>query len=187
MTKAQVIALIEAQLQPLVHITDHVLTDEFILDYIDQAVSAQTQNVISTVTGWTADNYYDKTEVTNILTQLKLGGGEIVFDGLGGQVQVGSQTILEVPYDCTISSFGVFSDSGTTGNLVLDILTAPYPGNPLSSICGGNFPTITSDYAMLDSTLTGWSTALTRGTLITIRVQSCTLYQFTCSLQVIRS
>lgn len=189
MTKAQVLALIQSTLQPLITKSEHVLTDEYILDYLDQALTGFTDQIINQVTGITDNRYYTKNQITNILSNIKKGGPEVFFDGGGGFVQAGSFVDIEVPYDCTIQSSTILSESGVTGSVVLDVLTCPsLPGSPTTSIVGSTPPTISSSYYSQDTSLSGWNTTLSEGNVMRVRVVSCSgLYQFTFSLKVVRA
>lgn len=85
--------------------------------------------------------------------------------------------VVEVPFDCTIVSAALFADQA--GNLVIDIWRTTYalyqPGvHPVNgdSITAAAPPTLAAAYKSVDSTLTGWSKAMTKGDLLKINVDS---------------
>lgn len=68
-----------------------------------------------------------------------------------------------------------FTTQGGVGSAQLDVWIVPrasLPGTTANSVCGGNYPTITSGTEANDSTLTSWTTALTIDQVPVIVVRS---------------
>lgn len=84
----------------------------------------------------------------------------VSFDGGGSALIAPLSFPLIVPQDCEIVKVVVLTEGGP-GDCVLDILKAPFGSYPpTASICASDLPTITADIDYMDSTLTGWTTAL---------------------------
>lgn len=96
-----------------------------------------------------------------------------VIDGGGAVLTTGVKGHVYVPYTSTITSAGLFAEE--SGNLEVDIWVANYVGAlPVGSdtITGGNELTLSASAATLDTTLTGWDTAVTAGSLIRFNIDS---------------
>jgi hypothetical protein len=109
-------------------------------------------------------------------------------DYSGNVVQTGIQGDLEVPFACTITTATLMANA--SGNLVLDIWKAPFASFPPvvgNSIVGANPPTLSASNAAKNSTLTGWTTAISAGDILRFNVNSAaTITRFTLSLTVTR-
>ena len=84
---------------------------------------------------------------------------------------------IYVTEDCTIQSVVLLAQGGP-GNCQIDVwksTVAGYPTTAAASICGGNKPRIVSDDNYTDTTLTGWTTTLGAGDVLTFHVESSTL------------
>src|SRR5208283_588397 len=99
------------------------------------------------------------------------GGGQAISTGLAGW--------LQAEYAGTINSVTLICDQ--TGSIVVDVWKCTYaqwsPGtHPVvgDSICSTYLPTVTSGVKYTDSTLTGWTTTINAGDIITFNVKSCT-------------
>lgn len=85
------------------------------------------------------------------------GGGAALVPGPGGEV--------ELPWAYVVEGWALYAD--TSGSAVLDLRTATYATFPtLASICGSSKPTLSGSQKATSSTLTGWDTALPRGTVL---------------------
>lgn len=79
---------------------------------------------------------------------------------------------VTITEDCTIRGVLVLTQGGT-GSCVLDIKRSTLAGfPPTSSICGGSKPTISNGVTYQDTTLAGWSTALSEGDTLLIELES---------------
>lgn len=109
------------------------------------------------------------------------GGGttaeaiEFVIDGGGSALTAGVKGYVYMPFDCTITAVVMLGDQ--SGSVVVDIwkdVYANYPPTNADSITAAANPTISSGVKSLDSTLTGWTTAVTAGDVIGFNVDSAT-------------
>ena len=72
---------------------------------------------------------------------------------------------LRLDFNCTITQATIVAD--TSDSVVVDILTAAFANPPVfASIAASDKPTLASQTAVQDSTLTGWTIAIAAGTLI---------------------
>ncbi len=117
--------------------------------------------------------------VTRAPTFVIDGGGTVFVTGIAGS--------LYVPFACTISAVTLLAPH-ESGSVVVDIWKTPfgsYPANVGNSICASDLPTITSAQSHQDTTLTGWTTAITAGDTLTFNVNSVTsLTKLTIALTV---
>lgn len=84
------------------------------------------------------------------------GGGVVLTSGVKGDIYV--------PFACTITGVTLLSD--TDGSVVIDIwknVFANYPPTDADSITGGNEPELSTADTYQDTTLTGWTTAISAG------------------------
>jgi hypothetical protein len=142
-------------------------------------VSAKTDGGDTTVvrpSDWNADH---DVELTKTITAIIDGGGSAITIGIKGD--------LEIPFDCTIQRVTMLADQ--TGSIVVDIWKDTYSNFPpvdADSITASAPPTISSSTKSQDSTLTGWTTAITSGNILRFNVDSCTSITRVCiSMQVI--
>lgn len=118
-------------------------------------------------TGYTGYTGYTGTAPVNTM------GLVFFIDGQGTALAVGKQQSLSVPFACTINSVTMLADQ--TGSAVIDIWKdtyANYPPTVADTITASAKPTITSDIKSTDSTLTGWTTAISAGDTLKINVDS---------------
>src|SRR5215471_9968974 len=100
----------------------------------------------------------------------------IIGDG-SNVIATGVVGALRVDFNCIIVGSFLHEFDGTTGSIVLDYETATYAvgvAPVFTSIVGSAPPTISSAQYGEDTTLTGWTTELTRGTVIRVSVTSAT-------------
>jgi hypothetical protein len=99
---------------------------------------------------------------------------EFVIDGGGTAITTGVKGFLEIPYACTISRVTLLADQSTS--TVIDLWVDSYanypPDNDDSITDAGTSPTITTATKSQDSTLTSWTTSLTKGQIIGFNVDS---------------
>lgn len=87
------------------------------------------------------------------------GNGYVLYPGEKGAVRM--------PFDGTITEAALLAD--IAGDVVVDIWKSSYAGYPPSSansIVASAPPTLTGQIKNLDSTLTGWTTAVTAGDIL---------------------
>jgi len=99
-----------------------------------------------------------------------------IIDGAGAAITIGEKGHLEVPFAGAIRQAELLAD--LDGALKVDIWKdtyANFPPTNADSITGGNEPEIAaSGKKDIDSTLTGWTTALAQGDILAFNVDSCT-------------
>lgn len=96
---------------------------------------------------------------------------------------------LELNFDCTIEGHTLLADS--VGSIVVDLwkdVYANYPPTNADSICAAAKPTLASTQKAQDSTLTGWTTALARGDILKVHIDSAsTVKACTLTLRIIKT
>ena len=112
-----------------------------------------------------------------------------VIDGGGSEITAGIKGDVEIPFDCTIKSSRMFADQ--SGSIVVDIWKdtfANFAPTDADSITASAVPTITTAIKSEDTTLTGWTTTLSKGDILRWNVDSVTSIQrVTMSLLVDRT
>jgi hypothetical protein len=99
----------------------------------------------------------------------------ITIDGGGSVITTGVKGDIEVPFACTINRATMLADQ--SGSIVIDVWKdtyANYPPTVADTITASAKPTISSATKSQDSTLTGWTTAVTAGDTIRFNVDSAT-------------
>jgi hypothetical protein len=171
---------------------------------VREGLNTKQDTLINPVTGpaSTTENYFPQWNSTT--RQLKGGvasfnednmtdgsdlvrdGIEFVIDGGGSAVTTGEKGHLEIPYNCTIQRVTMMADQ--SGSIVVDLWVdtyANFPPTDADSITASAPPTISSAQKSQDTTLTGWTTSLTAGSIIAYNVDSCsTITRCTVSLVV---
>jgi hypothetical protein len=98
---------------------------------------------------------------------------EMVVDGGGSVITTGLKGYLEVPFNSTILTSTLLAD--VSGSIVIDIWKVAYASAPPlvgNTIVASAPPTIASSVKAQDTTLTGWSTAVTAGDIFAFNVNS---------------
>lgn len=112
-----------------------------------------------------------------------------VIDGGGLAISTGQKGHLEIPFACTITQVTTLADQ--SGSIVVDIWKdtyANFPPTDADSITASAPPTLSSAQKAQDSTLTGWTTAISAGDILAFNVDSCaTITRVTISLKVTKS
>ena len=101
------------------------------------------------------------------ITYIIDGGGSTISTGIAGQ--------LFIPFGCVITEATLLADQ--SGSVVVDIWKAAYssyPPNSGNSIVAAAPPTISTAQKSQNSTLTGWTTAITAGDTLMFNVNSVT-------------
>ena len=95
------------------------------------------------------------------------------FGGPGGSISANDTVWVRVPYSGTITKVSLLADA--SGSIVVDIWKdtyANYPPTVADTICAAAKPTLSSANKSEDSTLTGWTTAVTAGDVLKFNVDS---------------
>jgi len=98
-----------------------------------------------------------------------------IIDGGGSPISTGIKGDLEIPFACTIDSLKVLADQ--SGSIVIDIWKDTYANFPPTgpdTITASAKPTISGATKATDTTLTGWTTAITAGDILRFNVDSAT-------------
>lgn len=124
---------------------------------------------------------YTKLALTGTLTDddvantadIKLGTITLVIDGGGGVLQTGITGDIEVPFACAITAVTMLADQSTTTTIdIWKDVFANYPPDNADSITASAVPTITADTNSQDTTLSGWTTAVTAGDTLRFNVDA---------------
>ncbi len=111
---------------------------------------------------------------------------EFVIDGGGSAITTGVKGYLEIPFACTINRVTLLADQ--SGSIVVDVWKdtyANYPPVDADSITASAVPAISGATKDQDSTLTGWTTAISAGDILGFNVDSiATCQRVTISLKV---
>jgi hypothetical protein len=98
----------------------------------------------------------------------------VTFDGGGSAITALSKADIRVPYAGTITAVTMLADQ--VGSIVVDIWKdtyAAFPPTGADSITAAAKPTITADDQSVDTTLVGWTTAITANDCLRFNVDSC--------------
>jgi len=129
--------------------------------------------------GWKSLSFITDQEVS--ITFIIDGGGSAITTGIKGD--------LEIPFACTIVRATMLADQ--SGSIVVDVWKdtyANYPPTDADSITASAPPTITTATKSQDSTLTGWTKAITTGSTLRFNVDSCaTIERCTLALKVTKT
>lgn len=112
--------------------------------------------------------------IANLSAVLNTITAWLLIDGSGSPITAGVATgCIPVPFTGTITNIKVFADVATTTTLDLWMDDfASYPPTVADTITASAKPALTADLTYTDSTLTGWTTAVTAGDVIKINVDS---------------
>jgi uncharacterized protein YdeI (BOF family) len=98
----------------------------------------------------------------------------VTFDGGGSAISTGQELTIRADASFTIQDWYMMADQ--TGSIVIDVwkdVWANYPPTNADTITAANEPTISADDHDEDTLLSGWTTAVTAGDVITFHVDSC--------------
>lgn len=133
--------------------------------------SAAGSPITVSVTAGTANQVYAGASIWGTAA-----GGQIVqvgINGNGAPIQPGVVTDLEMPYSATLTGWQLLADQA--GSIVVDLWTstyAAYPPTSADSITGTAQPTLSGTLTAESTTLTGWTTALSEGSILRVNVNS---------------
>jgi len=146
----------------------------------------QTRDILDVIT--------DTVEVIDIAEKLPPSPTEyasvvLIIDGGGAAITTGEKGHISLPFAGEIVSAELEADQ--SGSIVIDIWKdtfANFPPTDADSITASAPPTLSSDDSVLDSTLTGWTTAFSAGDIMAFNVDSAsTVNRVTLTLKVRRT
>lgn len=109
-----------------------------------------------------------------------------IIDGGGSVIAAGEKGHLRIPFACEIERVTLLVDQ--SGSIVIDIWKdtyANFPPTNADSITAATPPTITAAQKSEDTTLTGWTKAISAGDILAFNVDSAaTITRVTLSLKV---
>lgn len=112
-----------------------------------------------------------------------------IIDGGTVTITTGVKGDLAIPFNCTITSVELLANQA--GSIVIDIWKDTYTNFPptvADTIVSAAKPTISNAVKSLDSTLTGWTTAVTSGDILRFNVDSVTsIKRVTVTLNVTKN
>jgi len=112
-----------------------------------------------------------------------------VIDGGGSAITTGIKGDLMIPFACTIAGVTLLGDQ--SGSIAVDIWKdsyANYPPTSADSITASAKPTLSSAAKSRDTTLTGWTKAISAGQTLRFNVDSAaTLTRVTLILEAVRA
>jgi hypothetical protein len=110
-------------------------------------------------------------KINNMILIFTVAAIGAVFDGSGSVLAAGAQGEVPVPYSAIIQSVVVVAD--TSGSIEIDILKASFADFPsMTSIVASAPPTLSAAQKSEDTTLTGWTTAITAGDILRFSITS---------------
>jgi len=119
----------------------------------------------------------------------ELSSVTFIIDGGGSAISTGEKGHITLPFYGEIVSAELEADQ--SGSIVIDIWRdtfANFPPTNADSITASAPPTLSSDDSVLDSTLTGWTTAFSEGDILAFNVDSITtVTRVTLTLKVRRT
>jgi len=110
----------------------------------------------------------------------------LVVDGGGEAILAGEKGHLQIPFPCTILEAHAYADQ--SGSIVVDVWKdtyANFPPTDADSITSATPITITDGTKVKDVALTGWTTTISAGDVLSYNVDSCaTITRVTITLVV---
>lgn len=128
-------------------------------------------------------------DVVNNAIALTAAGWTFFFSGGGSEIPDDTKLWVEVPFKCDIDRVTLLADQ--SGDIQIDLwveVYANYPPTVANTITAAAVPAISADTDSQDSTLTGWTPAISAGAIMVGNVDSCTtITACACALKVSRS
>lgn len=123
------------------------------------------------------------------LTQANIQQVTMVASNAGSVLNTGVVGYLYCQFGGTITDVYLFADQ--TGDIEVDIwkiAVGSFPPTITNTITASDIPTITAGVEYHDSTLTGWTTAVSAGDVFAFNIDSVTsIQQITCTLVIATS
>lgn len=105
---------------------------------------------------------------------VKSGIISVTFDGSGSVLTTGAKKVYAtVPFDGTIAAAQILADQ--SGSVVIDVWKdtyANFPPTVADTITASAKPTLSAAQKSRDTTLTGWTTAVTAGDTLEFNIDS---------------
>jgi hypothetical protein len=110
----------------------------------------------------------------------------IVIDGGGTSPPTGAKGFVQVPYACTLTGWTIIADQSGSAQITVSKGTfAAFP--TMSSIVASSPPILSSAQKSTSTTLTGWTTAISSGDILSFNLDSLsTIQRIILELQVTR-
>lgn len=149
--------------------------------YILQKPTLQVGETLMYVTG-TGFRVLDPNGAVRTLSQRstndRMRSIGFVIDGGATVLTTGTKGNIRIPYTGRIQKATLLSKNGATGAIVVDVKKSTYAAfGTSSSICASAKPTISATGAKSeDSTLTGWTVAVTAGDILYANIDSVTSF-----------
>jgi len=119
----------------------------------------------------------------------KIGAFGITIDAGTSVITTGLKNWVTIPYDCTITGWQLLAD--TSGSIVIDLwkdTLVNYPPDVSDTITASAKPTLSSQTSTSSSTLTGWTTSVTAGDVVSFNVDSVTnIHKVTLTIGVLKT
>lgn len=129
----------------------------------------------------------DSVDETSLTDSAKDCGVDICFGGDSTTIESSITRDVVVPFNCSILSCSIYSDSGSVQFDIWKDTDANFPPTNDDSIVASANPAITAGTKYKDSTLTGWTKDLDKGDIIRVVVDSvATMTRATLHLQLRR-
>lgn len=115
---------------------------------------------------------------------------EVIIDGGGSEIADNTKVWIRAPFDCDIVGWSLLGDQ--SGSAVVDIwkdnfATGSLPDNT-DSITAAATPAISTAIAAQSTTLTDWTTSITKGQVLVFNCDSATtITKLTVVLDVLRT
>ena len=113
---------------------------------------------------------------------------QFVLDGGSLPIQSGVRGPLQIPYDCTIESWGVYAD--TSSSIEIDVwksTVAAFPPTVADKITGTNIPKLVSATKNVSADVTSWTRDIQLGDMLMFNVAvGATSQRATLVLSVLR-
>lgn len=132
----------------------------------------------------------DLTDDVMVYAATFYSGLEFIIDGGGSVISTGVAGSIVVPFNCTI--IGAYLVGDQSGSVVIDVwkssgFTTSLP-TVSNTITASAKPTLSSAITSSNTTLTGWTTTMTRNDILTFKVDSAsTLTKLTIAIMVTKT
>lgn len=100
---------------------------------------------------------------------------QFIVDGGGSAITTGVKGDIMIPFNCTVLGWDIVAD--TSGSIVIDVWKdsyANFPPTVADTIAGTEKPTLSSAVKNQDTSLSSWTTTLTRNDWLRFNVDSAT-------------
>jgi len=131
----------------------------------------------------------DISDLQGDVTSLKSIAIIYVIDGGGSAITTGQKGHLDIPFDCTITTWTLLGDQ--SGSIVIDVwndIYANFPPTVVDTIAGSEKPTLSGALKNQDLALSTWTTAVSAGDILAFNVDSVsTVERITLSIRATKT